>query len=154
MCSSKPRTMKYEFKGTPGPWRWELNMKHRQLQLCGGACPFDLIVMDFKRFGMQGAAPRFNIELRTNFNVMERAEKFAMIAPDREHHKSWFQLLNHPDANLIEAAPVLLDAAIEFVKSNEGLFLFDSPKYVQLKNAIELALGKNKITDNKTANNV
>ena len=41
---------------------------------------------------------------------MARAESFAVVAPGREHHASWFKLIDNPDANLIAAAPELLDA--------------------------------------------
>lgn len=97
-------------KFTPGPWRWGINLKSKQVQLCGGVPRFDLIVMDFVRWGMDGAAPRFNTEIRPYHNLMERVEKFAAIQPGREHHADWFQRVNHPDAMLIEAAPDLLAA--------------------------------------------
>lgn len=100
-----------EFEGTPGPWRWEMNENSKCINLCGGKPKYDLTVMDFARWGMSGAAPRFNIKLgETGFNVMERADTFGQIVPGREHHANWFKTLNHPDAQLIAAAPDLLSA--------------------------------------------
>lgn len=92
---------------TPGPWRWEINPKGRTIRLCGGARPlYDLIVMDFVRWGMVNAQPRFTVD-----GLMCKAEDFKRVAPNREHHAAWFQLLSHPDANLIAAAPDLLALA-------------------------------------------
>lgn len=92
-------------KHSEGPWRWELNEKSRRVELCGGKPRYDLIVMDFVRYGFSGAAPRFNVELRTHLNVMKRGEEFGEVVPGREHHADWFKRLKHPDAQLIEAAP-------------------------------------------------
>ncbi len=90
---------------TPGPWRWEVNHKSKQMDLCGGARPkFDLTVMDCVRWGMGGAAFRF-IDAR---NIMHRADGLTVPVAGREHHASWFQTINHPDAILIAAAPDLL----------------------------------------------
>lgn len=89
---------------TPGPWRWEVNNKSKQVQLCGGARPkFDLTVMGFRRWGMGGAAPAFINERL----IMQRADELTEVVPGREHHANWFQTINHPDAHLIAAAPRL-----------------------------------------------
>lgn len=104
---------KYQFNGTQGPWKWVLNKKCHQIQICGGVPRYDKIVMDFKRYGMGNGAPRFNHELGTDFNVMERADLFASVVTGREHHADWFQSIDHPDAHLIAAAPELLQACVE-----------------------------------------
>lgn len=101
---------------TPGPWRWELNEKYRSIDLCGGVPRHDLTVMDFVRYGMQNAAPRFREPEHERLQIMHRAEKWAAIVPGREHHADWFKGINHPDAHLIAAAPCLL-AACEAVLS-------------------------------------
>ena len=94
-------------KHTPGPWRWEVNLHARQIQLCGGARPpYDLTVMSFTRWGMKGAQPEF---VSLDKMRMEPAAAFASLAPGREHHARWFQLLSHPDATLMAAAPELLE---------------------------------------------
>jgi hypothetical protein len=91
---------------TPGPWRWEVNLKSRVISLRGGSRPlYDWTVMDFVRWGMGNAQPRFLVD-----GLLCKAEEFAHVDPQREHHKAWFQLLSHPDANLIAAAPDLLEA--------------------------------------------
>lgn len=98
---------------TPGPWRWEFNAEHKSVDLVGGKPMFDLTVMDFARWGMGGAVPRFRDTAEDGFNLMDRlCDKPEWIAPEpgREHHKRWHQLVIHPDARLMQAAPDLLDA--------------------------------------------
>lgn len=94
---------------TPGPWRWELNEKSRQINLVGGVPTFDLTVLDFIRWGMGGAAVRFR-EDAEGMNIMHHCQKSGVVAKGREHHASWFKLIDHPDANLIASAPDLLAA--------------------------------------------
>lgn len=96
---------------TPGPWRWEVNLKSKEIQLCGGRPRFDLTVMDFVRWGMGGAAPRLLRPMRgSTLMLLEHASHYAEGVPGREHHSEWFQTLHHPDAHLIAAAPDLLAA--------------------------------------------
>jgi hypothetical protein len=98
---------------TPGPWRWEFNEKHRSLHLVGGKPQYDLTIIDFERWGMSGATMRLRDTAHDGMNLMSRVhERTDWIAPEpgREHHKSWHQLLTHPDARLIEASPMLLKA--------------------------------------------
>ncbi len=105
---------------TPGPWRWELNPASKQVRLVGGKVKYDLNVMDFVRYGMSNAAPRFNVERREHLHLMTRADELGSIVPGREHHAEWFQSVNHPDANLIAAAPVLLEACEMLVQGYES----------------------------------
>jgi hypothetical protein len=100
---------------TPGPWRWELNIASKQVRLVGGKVKYDLNVMDFVRYGMGNAAPRFNVERRENLHLMTRADELGSIVPGREHHAEWFQAIDHPDANLIAAAPKLQEACKKLV---------------------------------------
>jgi hypothetical protein len=99
---------------TPGPWRWEFNQKHKSVQLVGGLRPqYDLTVMDFARWGLSGAVPRFRDTAEDGLNLMDRlCDKPEWIAPaeGRHHHRDWFQFVIHPDARLIAAAPDLLAA--------------------------------------------
>lgn len=100
---------------TPGPWRWEINLSSRQLQLCGGDPKggfgaYDHTVMDFVRWGMSGAQPRF---LDAKKTLLTEASTYAEVVEGREHHKAWFQTLSHPDARLIAASPCLFKACKE-----------------------------------------
>ncbi len=98
-------------KFTSGPWRWELNEKSHQVRLAGGKSTegfghFDLTVIDFVRYGMRSAAPRFAIG-RPSGGIMHRVEQFGIIQSGREHHSHWFKLVKHPDAHLIAASPAM-----------------------------------------------
>lgn len=99
---------------TPGPWRFEFNAKHRNVTLVGGQpTKYDLTIMDFCRWGMNGATILLRDTAHDGMNIMHKLhERPDWIAPQagREHHKSWHQLLTHPDIRLIEAAPDLLEA--------------------------------------------
>ncbi|HEX5362379.1 MAG TPA: hypothetical protein VFW49_15035 [Fluviicoccus sp.] len=91
---------------TPGPWRWEFNEKHKTVSIVGGVPKFDLTVMDFERWGMGGAVPRFRDTAHDGMNVMHRlCDRPDWIAPvkGREHHASWFANVIHPDARRIVA---------------------------------------------------
>jgi len=100
-------------KHTPGPWRWELNLKHKSLTLCGGRPVFDKTVMDFERWGMTSATPRFN---DPEHGLLNRAMEYAEIIKGRDHHAHWCQSLNHPDALLIQAAPEMFEALKSIVE--------------------------------------
>lgn len=93
---------------TPGPWRWEYNPKTKAVQLCGGRPQFDLTVIDFVRVGMFGAGPR--VIDRTDLGLLTGVAEFAQPVAGREHHSSWFQVLRHPDLDLIAASPDMAEA--------------------------------------------
>lgn len=120
MKDSLERLKELALKATPGPWRWELNLKCKQAQLCGGDPKggfgaYDLTVMDFVRWGMGGAKPRF----RGNKHfVLHNVEDFAAVVPGREHHKDWFQTVDQPDANYIAAcSPDIVLKLIEIAEA-------------------------------------
>jgi len=107
--------MATETKFTPGPWRWELNPGGKRLSLLGGVPQYDLTVMDFERWGMNGATMRLRDTAHDGWNIMYRVhERDDWHGPQkgREHHADWHQLVMHPDAALIEASPNLY-AALE-----------------------------------------
>lgn len=87
----------------PGPWRWRGNTESRHLRLQsphrGG-----MTVMDFVRWGMQGARPRFGIE-----GLMYPADKMVGYEVP---HRSDVVTVDHPDAEFIaharEDVPALL----------------------------------------------
>jgi len=96
---------------TPGPWEWQVNKTYKQVTLIGHRNGCRELVMDFTRWGMNGAKPRFN-----RSGLMHPADGLCGIIEGREHHASWCQTINHPDARLIAAAPDMLDALIEAYK--------------------------------------
>lgn len=94
---------------TPGPWHWEINLKFKQVMLINDR---GMVVMDFARYGMQNACPLF----RDEHDILDRCDRWATSIPGREHHYKWFQSINHPDAELIAAAPTL---AADLAKERE-----------------------------------
>lgn len=111
-----------ESKHTPGPWRWEVNPRHKSIELSGGKPKFDKTVMSFGRWGINGATPLFSkiSDVNREYRVLVNASTFSVVCSHREHHADWFQLVDHPDANLIAAAPDLLDALDEIVNYKGG----------------------------------
>jgi hypothetical protein len=104
-------------KHTPGPWRWEFNESYKGISLVGGRPTFDKTVMDFRRWGMGGAQPRFMGD-DDGFRILHKLsdrKDWIKPFPGRAHHVDWCASVDHPDANLIAAAPDLLDALIGFL---------------------------------------
>jgi len=75
-----------------------------------GGGRYDLTVMDFRRYGMNGAAPVFWHWDYRFVGTPKRADNLAVPVEGREHHATWFADIDHPDARLIAAAPELLEA--------------------------------------------
>ena len=129
---------------TPEPWRWELNLKSKGIELCGGKPSFDLTVMDFTRWGMGRAAPR----VRDKEGLLEPAHKYGKVVEGREHHAEWFQGINHPDMNRIvacvnacaglnpEALPEVVKL-LEYIASDVYCFTLDKATEAA-KRALEL----------------
>lgn len=105
---------------TCGPWTWDLSLASKRIVLLGGKPKYDLTVLDFVRWGMNGAAPRFRTGPE-NMNIMKHGEKFGAIRKDREHHADWSQWVNHPDALLMENAPTDIAALIAEVERLRGI---------------------------------
>lgn len=108
---------------TPGPWRWELSLNSKHVELCGGPPKsgfgkYDLTVMSFARYGMTGAAPVF-WDWEGTSGSPRRADALGAVVEGREHHARWFQDVNHPDARLIAAAPDLLAACLRLISVND-----------------------------------
>lgn len=111
-----------------GPWRWELNVSDKSVRLCGGVPRFDLTVVDFVRWGMGSAAPRFREDV-DGMNIMRRCDDHGEVFAGREHHAKWFQGIDHPDARLIASAPEMLALLRRIVECWPNHYL--SPDFVR-----------------------
>jgi len=85
-------------KATKGPWRWNLNDKSKHIYLEACISGFEY-VMDFVRWGMCDAIPRFK-----SGDTMTRACEFGKVVPGHGHHANWFKTIDHPDADFIAHA--------------------------------------------------
>ena len=127
-----------ELKTTPGPWRWEISSG--TVRLCGGEPRYDLTVIDFVRKGMNDATVRFR-ENTPGWNIMHKAQSFAVPAPGREHHE-WFFLIDQPDAHLIAAAPDLYAACKAVLNSDMAMREEDEGHVSATLNIVRAALAK------------
>lgn len=91
---------------TAGPWKWTVNKSTKHVRLDSRTKGW-MTVMDFVRWGMGGAAPRFCVA-----GLMERCDDLSAAIPGEEHHASWDQRINHPDAEFIALARTALPAAL------------------------------------------
>jgi hypothetical protein len=83
------------------------------LALVGGKPQYDLTIMDFDRWGMNGAVATLRDLAHDGFNIMHRLpDRPDWIAPfdGRAHHAHWCANVVHPDMRLMAAAPDLLAA--------------------------------------------
>lgn len=139
-----------EPKFTKGPWRWEVNMKHKVVTLCGGARAFDNDVLRFQRWGMQGAQPTF-CEPHKIFQGVKSSDLVAPVK-GREHHSDWFQTINHPDAALIATSPQmyadieqqvkLMRKIMEELPLTSDIFMEAADRVVELENTLAEARGE------------
>lgn len=100
-------------KHTAGPWRWQLNESSKSLQLVGGRPEFDLTIIEPVRWGMGSATLFVRDTAHDGMNLLHKLhERRDWIAPfpNRVHHAKWCVGIKHPDMQLIEAAPDLLEA--------------------------------------------
>jgi hypothetical protein len=121
---------------TPGPWKWRINRSTKRIYLTGRG----LTVMDFVRYGMSNAAPRF-LDAE---HLMQRADELAINIPGESHHSHWNQDINHDDARLIAAAPILLLVLKEYQKYNRLKNDSDAEIYGLAESAIMAAEGEDK----------
>lgn len=99
---------------TPGPWRWEINEKHKQVHLVGGDRPkYDLTILEPIRWGMGRATFFLRDTAHDGLQLLHKLhERRDWIEPfeGRAHHADWCANVVHPDMRLIAAAPDLLAA--------------------------------------------
>ena len=103
---------------TPGPWRWELNEKHKSIHLVGGKPMYDLTILQPIRWGMGSATFFIRDTAHDGLNLLHKLHErrdWITHFDGRKHHVSWCADVNHPDMRLIAAAPELLEALIEAV---------------------------------------
>jgi len=112
-------------KASKGKWMWEINPKSHSVDL---GTSYGMTVMDFVRWGMGRAAPRF----RDESDILRRADTLMEPIPGREHHSHWAQRINHPDAVAIAAAPEDIRSLLAEVRRLRGaqipLAIVDGPE--------------------------
>ncbi len=125
---------------TRGPWRWYANSKNGQVYLAterGG----QIYVMRTARSGMQGAIPVFQRHGDScdgkcgGCGLMEKASAFAA---DEDHNGNY--VIDHPDAQLIAAAPTMFEAikhAIAYFEKPDEVDETDTLR--ELEDALERA---------------
>jgi len=120
-----------EAAATPGPWVWDVNSRNNVVHLRTDHSGH-VYVMGFKRWGMQGAAPTFQVYRKYEGPLYERgsigvfrADNFTKSFPGKEHHVGWDDCIDHPDAEFIAHArrdvPALLAEAKRLNADNERL---------------------------------
>ncbi len=105
--------MSEQLKPTPGPWRWELNQKNKMLHLVGGKPQYDLTIIEPTRWGMGSATLMIRDTAHDGMNLLHKLHErpdWIRPFPGRDHHKEWCAAVKHPDMQLIEAAPKMLEA--------------------------------------------
>ena len=80
-------------KATPGPWQWDVNKHFHGVRLES----YKWVVMDFVRWGMNGAQPCFLQE-----GILEKASDLAIER--KAHHVGFDMDIIHPDAQFISQA--------------------------------------------------
>jgi hypothetical protein len=86
-------------EATPGPWEWDVIDAHKCICLESARWK----VMDFARYGMNGAAPRFLVD-----GFMRRADELLKSLPGKEHHRGFDNYIDHPDAAFIARSRTLI----------------------------------------------
>lgn len=99
-------------------WKWVINNEDKSVTLVENG---NKVIMDFIKWGLQGATPRFNIN-----GLMEKATTFEKLIEGREHHANWHQEINHEDAKLIEIAPEMKELLIDILKDEKTPFYYKS----------------------------
>lgn len=108
-----------EAAATPGPWHWGGNVDIQLMRLYTRE-NLGQTVMDFARWGMRDAAPRFcgsdhlmhRADERVRFSVCHEATDRS----DRRVYRGDFDAVSHPDAEFIAAARSVVPALVAEVE--------------------------------------
>ena len=85
----------------PYPWYWRVNESCKEVSLSGWKNGCRHLVMDFKRYGMQNAQPRFEYD-----GCMRDSIKYFSIIEGQEHNSSWnMTIRGNGNAELLALAP-------------------------------------------------
>lgn len=112
---------------TQGPWRWFGNTKTYDVYLAT-VNRGRVFVMDFVRWGMSGAQPRFQVRINDApdkpsgimRSVGDLGSKESPLGPRFEaSHRRQFTGIGHPDAVLIEQAPTIISELLARVDQLE-----------------------------------
>lgn len=121
-------------QATPGPWHWSGNADNRQLYLAtwikgAGRCQ----VMDFERWGMQGAVPRF---LDDDSLMMETAKDLMVYEVARNQNLPDDTPRNHPKVYRADVVDVRHPNARFMAAANPGAVLALLTRLEQVEAAV------------------
>lgn len=101
---------------TPGPWRWFGHLPGKMLYLAT-VNRGRIYVMDFVRWGMRSAAPRFNVPSETpELTTMHRADELA----ETGSYDGYRIGIPHPDAIALERSWEDVDTLLARVRELEA----------------------------------
>lgn len=116
------RAKELDKRATPGPWKWDLRKTCRDAKIVTDHSG-QYYVMCFERWGMQGAAPSFQVYEKYEGPVnergshgMRRADLLAKSYPGKEHHVGFDDYPDHPDAKFIVESRKLVPELIAAVE--------------------------------------
>jgi len=106
---------------TPGPWEWRVNPTSRSFYLEGTPRTGNEFVMGFERWGMGSAQPTLRKWVDADcdgggYHLLAKGVEFLKPIPGREHHASWAQTVDQPDAAFIAAARTLVPQLVARVR--------------------------------------
>ncbi len=104
-----------------GPWHWLCDPGTRRIRIEGPPRvfgPWFETVVDFCRYGMSGAAPRFRRydPAEDGPGEMVRADLGSVPIPGREHHADWARKIVHPVGRLMVEARTLIPELLDEVE--------------------------------------
>jgi hypothetical protein len=121
-----------KLKHVPAPWTWDVNESTHSIRLMGFKNGSRHTVMDFRRYGMQSAQPRFEDD-----GILYPSTKLFKVIKEQEHNSSWNKTLENPNARIISSAPEMLEALIFLY----GIVKENGSSMPQISSIIEKATG-------------